>query len=225
MAEIFFASLAKAHHEILLFAVVGLAIGGIDDFIIDVLFLCRHLWRRLTVYSRHQRMTTVTLPASVRPGRIAIFIPAWREADVIGPMLRNALAHWGHQDYRIFVGLYPNDQATLDAVAPLAAGEERLILCINERNGPTTKADCLNVVWRTMLREEARTGVDFKAIVMHDAEDVVHRDEIRLFDVMTDRFQLVQLPVLPLPGQGGWWNKAIANHYCDEFAETNCMLS
>nr|WP_087573072.1 glycosyl transferase family protein [Sphingomonas sp. CDS-1] len=221
MGESVFAFLAGVHHEILLFAVVALTISGIDDFIIDLVFLSRRLWRRLVVYSRHQRMTTATLPASSQPGRIAIFIPAWREADVIGPMLRNALANWGAYDYRIFVGVYPNDQATLDAIAPLAAGEERLILCVNERDGPTTKADCLNVAWRTMLQEEVRTGVRFKAVALHDAEDVVHRDEIRLFDVMTDRFQLVQLPVLPLPGHGGWWAKAIANHYCDEFAESH----
>lgn len=49
----------------------------------------------------------------------------------------------------------------------------------------------------------------------------MHHDEIRLFDLMTDRFHLVQLPVLPLPGHGGWWQRAIANHYCDEFAESH----
>ncbi|BAI95988.1 hypothetical protein Sj15T_03210 [Sphingobium sp. TA15] len=221
MGEAIFAVLARVHHEILLFAVVGLAIGGIDDFIIDMVFLCRRLWRKLIIYSRHRRMTTATLPVSPRPGRIAIFIPAWQEADVIGPMLDNALGQWGDQDYRIFVGVYPNDRATLDILAPLAAGNDRLILCINERDGPTTKADCLNVAWRAMLREEERTGVRFKAIALHDAEDVVHRDEILLFDLMTDRFQLVQLPVLPLRGHGGWWSRAIANHYCDEFSESH----
>lgn len=72
-----------------------------------------------------------------------------------------------------------------------------------------------------MLDEETREGFRYKAIVLHDAEDVVHADEIRLFDVMIDRFQLVQLPVLPLPGQGNWLSRAIANHYCDEFAESH----
>ncbi|WP_375196356.1 glycosyl transferase family protein [Sphingobium sp.] len=216
-----FTFLGRVQHEVLLFAVVGLAIGGVDDFIIDILFLCRRWWRSLTVYSRHQRMTTATLPASAKPGRIAIFIPAWRESDVIGPMLRNALANWGHQDYRIFVGVYPNDRATIDVVSQLAVTDERLILCLNDKAGPTTKADCLNVVWRSMLQEETRTGVRIKAIALHDAEDVIHRDEIRLFDAMTDRFHLVQLPVLPLPGHGNWWRKAIADHYCDEFAESH----
>ena len=221
MGEALVALLATVHHEILLFAVVGLAIGGIDDFVVDVLFLCRSWWRSLTVYSRHARMTTATLPASARAGRIAVFVPAWREAEVIGPMLRNALNRWSVGDYRIFVGVYPNDQATFAAVAPLAQGEDRLMVCINDRPGPTTKADCLNLLWRTMIREEARTHIRFKAVALHDAEDVVHADEIRLFDLMIDRFQLVQLPVLPLPGQGGWWSRAIANHYCDEFAESH----
>ena len=54
---------------------------------------------------------------------------------------------------------------------------------------------------------------------------MVHADEIRLFDLMIDRFPLVQLPVLPLPGQGSWWARAIANHYCDEFAESGWPLA
>lgn len=103
------AFLATLHHEILLFAVVGLAIGGIDDFMVDMLFLARKAWRDVTIYIRHARMTTATLPPSPTPGRIAIFVPAWKESDVIAPMLRHALAQWGDADYRIFVGAYPND--------------------------------------------------------------------------------------------------------------------
>ena len=166
-------------------------------------------------------MTTATLPPSPNPGRIAIFVPAWREADVIGPMLRHALGRWGDADYRIFVGAYPNDPATIDAIAAVAQGDPRILLGITPHPGPTTKADCLNLLWQAMLDEETREGFRYKAIVLHDAEDVVHADEIRLFDVMIDRFQLVQLPVLPLPGQGNWLSRAIANHYCDEFAESH----
>ena len=51
------AFLATLHHEILLFAVVGLAIGGIDDFLIDLLFLSRRMWRDLVIYARYPRMT------------------------------------------------------------------------------------------------------------------------------------------------------------------------
>ncbi|MEC3911823.1 glycosyl transferase family protein [Sphingobium sp. CR2-8] len=215
------AGLVALHHEILLFAIVGLAIGGVDDLLVDLLFLSRRCWRALTVYARHPRMTTATLPASHEPGCIAVFIPAWREADVIGPMLRHTLARWQDADYRIFIGLYPNDPDTIAVVAPIASGDPRIIVGINPHPGPSTKADCLNVLWRTTLDVEAREGRRFKAILLHDAEDVVHADEIRLFDFMIDRFDLVQLPVVPLPGRGGWLRRAIGNHYGDEFAENH----
>ena len=225
LGDILTAGLVALHQEILLFAVVGLAIGGLDDLLVDLLFLCRRCWRNLTIYVRHPRMTTATLPSSYRPGSVAIFIPAWREADVIGPMLRHALASWPDEDFRIFVGIYPNDPETLEVVAPIAAGDPRIALGINPRPGPTTKADCLNILWGAMLAMEASTGRRFKAIVLHDAEDVVHADEIRLFDFMIDRFKLVQLPVLPLPGRGSWMARAIGNHYGDEFAERHWLLA
>ncbi|EXS68567.1 glycosyl transferase family protein [Sphingobium sp. Ant17] len=215
------AFLATLHHEILLFAVVGLAIGGIDDFLIDLLFLSRRMWRDLVIYARYPRMTTATLPASANPGRIAIFIPAWKEVEVIGSMLTHALNCWGESDYRIFIGTYPNDPDTIDAIAAVAESDPRVVVGINPLPGPSTKADCLNVLWRAMLADEAQLGRRYKAVVLHDAEDVVHPDEIRLFDFMIDRFQLVQLPVLPLPGHGSWFSRAIANHYCDEFAESH----
>lgn len=221
MWDMLVAGLMVLHHECLLFAVVGLAIGGIDDFLVDILYLCRRTWRDMIIYARHPRMTTATLPSSSASGSIAIFIPAWREAEVIGPMLRNALTCWQHGDYRIFVGVYPNDPETIDAIAPIAQEDDRVIMGINPRPGPSTKADCLNVLWRAMQAIEKDSGQPFKAVLLHDAEDVVHPDEIRLFDFMIDRFDMVQLPVLPLTGRGGWFTRAIANHYCDEFAESH----
>lgn len=165
--------LVALHREVLLFAAVGLMIGGLDDFLVDTLFLCRRCWRDLIVYGRHSRMTTATLPASPQPGTVAIFIPAWREANVIGPMLHNALSLWKEDDYRIFVGVYPNDQETLSAVTDVTKGESRIIIGINPRPGPTTKADCLNVLWRRMLEVEAQSGTPFKSVLLHDAEHVV----------------------------------------------------
>ncbi len=221
MEAMLVAILGTLHHEILLFAIVGLAVGGLDDLLVDVLYLARRSWRSLVIYSRHPRMTADALPPADRPGRIAIFIPAWSEAEVIAPMLQNTLKCWQDQDYRLFVGVYPNDGATLDAVASVAENEPRIILGVNPRPGPTTKADCLNVLWRAMLGDERASGIRYKAVVMHDAEDVVHPDEIRLFDLLIDRFALVQLPVLPLLGRGRWLSRAIADHYGDEFAESH----
>lgn len=172
MGDMLFGALQVLHYEILLFAVIGFALGGLDDLAIDLLFLIRRAWRAVR-HPRRLRMTMATLPPSSTPGRIAIFIPAWQEADVIGAMLRHAVHCWGDADYRIFVGAYPNDPATIDAIASVAIDQPYIILCLNDRPGPTTKADCLNINWRSMLAEEGRSGIRFKAIVMHDAEQVV----------------------------------------------------
>jgi adsorption protein B len=54
--------------------------------------------------------------------------------------------------------------------------------------------------------------------VLHDAEDVVHPLEFRVFDRLIDRGAVIQLPVLPLPDPHSRW---IGGHYCDEFAEAH----
>ena len=54
--------------------------------------------------------------------------------------------------------------------------------------------------------------------MLHDAEDVVHPYELRIFDALIDRAALIQLPVHPLPDPHSRW---VSGHYCDEFAEAH----
>ncbi|WP_336963942.1 glycosyl transferase family protein [Sphingobium aquiterrae] len=210
--------LAGAQHEIMLFAACGLVLGGLDDALIDILFFWRWLWRRLFIYSRYQPMTTATLPDAVDRAPLAIFVPAWDEAAVIGQMLRDLTGKWGAARYRVFVGAYPNDPATIGIVAAAARDRPVIMPVVTARPGPTTKADCLNALWDAMLRDEAATGQRYKAVILHDAEDVVHPDALRLLDRMADRFDLVQLPVKPYKSQYGSW---VSGHYLDEFAEAH----
>lgn len=209
---------AAVQYELMLFALAGLLFGGIDDLLLDLAFLVRKFGKELLVYSRHRRMTGATLPLSPNSGTIAIFVPAWREANVIGAMLRSCLAQWQRGAFQIFVGTYPNDPETIDAVAAVAQADARIHLVILPHPGGTTKADCLNHIWAAMVREERACGRRFKAAVLHDAEDLTHPDEIRLFDRMIDRFDMVQLPVVPLLSPRSAW---IAGHYADEFAEAH----
>lgn len=211
-------ALIVAEREILLFALAGLALGGLDDFLMDVLFLIHKARRHLTVYRRHPRMTGATLPPSPAPGRIAVFVPAWREANVIGAMLGGCLKAWARDRVTLFVGTYPNDPDTIRAVAGVAAADERVRLVVLPHDGGTTKADCLNHIWAAMRRAERAQGMSYKAVVLHDAEDVVHPDEIRLMDRMLDRFAMVQIPVRPLLSARSRW---VSGHYADEFAESH----
>jgi adsorption protein B len=89
---------------------------------------------------------------------------------------------------------------------------------IGGQDGPTTKADCLNRLWTVLLRDEVSEGRQVAAILLHDAEDVVHPGELRVVaDQMRDA-DVVQLPVVPLVDPQ---SRLISGHYLDEFAEAH----
>jgi adsorption protein B len=195
--------------EAMLFAAIGFLIGGIDDLAVDLVYL----WSLIRKWLKPEPVR-----APVRDGgRLAVFIPAWDESAVIGAMLRTALARYDYADYRLYVGAYPNDPATIAAAGAVAAADVRVRIVINERPGGTTKADCLNTVWRALLRDEAVEG-PVRAVVLHDAEDLVHADELSVIAAWLADHQAVQIPVLPLPDRR---SPLIAGHYLDEFAEAH----
>ena len=212
---------AAAAHEFALFAACGFLIGGIDDLAIDLIWIARTLWRWQTVYRRHPRATAATLGHAI-PGRLAIFVPAWREEAVIGAMIATARARLGPRDWRLYVGTYPNDPLTAAAVRRAAGDDARIRLVVGDVPGPTTKAGCLNWLWQAMRADERRERRFVKAVILHDAEDEVHRDELAVYDVLIDRFDLVQLPVEPVAVRGqGWRARFISLHYAGEFAESH----
>jgi adsorption protein B len=192
--------------ETAFFAATGFFVLGLSDLAVDSIWLSLRL-----------RQPPLRLVAGRGGGgRIAVFIPAWDEGAVIGPMLRYALAAWGQGDWLIYVGCYPNDPATAAAVE--AVEDERVRLVCGWNAGPTSKADCLNRLWAAALADEAAEGRPIKAVLLHDAEDVVHSGEIALVDRLLDEADFVQLPVLPLIDRGAVW---VSGHYADEFAEAH----
>jgi adsorption protein B len=214
-----FSAIEMLRNELLLFAAAGLLIGGVDDLLIDLIYIARRCWRSLVVYTRIPRMSALGLPPPGAAGPIAVFVPAWDEADVIEPMLRGCLAAWKGEQVRLFVGVYANDRGTIEAVLNVInehPGHVQMVL--NDAPGPTTKADCLNHLWGAMRRWEKAAGREAVAVVLHDAEDVVHKDALRVIGLLAPRFALVQLPVLPLASARSRW---VSGHYCDEFAEAH----
>jgi adsorption protein B len=201
--------------ETALFAAVGFLVLGASDLAVDFIWLARSARARLSRRDRPIASVANLAPAR-RPGRIAVFTPAWDEAAVIGAMLGHSRAAFAGADHVHYVGCYPNDPATIVAVR--AAADPALRLVVGPAPGPTSKADCLNRLWERMIEDEAADSMRFKAIVLHDAEDVVHSAELGLFDAFVERFDLVQLPVVPLIDPRSRW---IAGHYIDEFLEAH----
>ena len=108
-----------AMRETALFAAFGILLLGLSDLVVDLIWLGLRLTRRTA---------KTALPEAAEPGRLAVFVPAWDEAAVIGAMLTHAQATFGGVDWLIYVGCYPNDPATIAAVRAAAGPRVRLVI-------------------------------------------------------------------------------------------------
>lgn len=191
--------------------------SGIDDLLMDALYLAWRVYKRLFFSRKHKVLTREDL-VEIPQQRIAIMVPAWDEATVIRETLLNAVDTIFYDNYRIYVGVYPNDPATRDEV--LAAREQHpghIVLVELDHDGPTTKADCLNTIIEHIHAEDSMPGADQTAIyVLDDAEDLMPRYGLRVFNYLVPRKDFVQLPVFPT--KVPWWHFT-AGHYMDEFAQ------
>ncbi len=95
--------------ELALFSGVGFLLFALNDLAIDCIYFGRRIWRSATIYRKYPRAFGETFARQpCEQGFIAVFVPAWDESAVIGPMLQTALSRIDYQDYRIFVGHYRN---------------------------------------------------------------------------------------------------------------------
>lgn len=198
--------------ELLLFAAIWFALGAIDEIALDL------VWLWLRVSGRVKDQILDISPDNELKGVAAVFIPTWREAAVIGATVRHCLAVWPQRDLRIYVGCYRNDPDTLSALVDAAPDDPRLRIVVHDRDGPTTKADCLNRLHAALCEDEIRGGFVARSVILHDAEDLVHPAGLVLLDRELDRADFVQLPVRPEPQPESRW---ISGHYLDEFAESH----
>lgn len=206
--------LALLERELLLFAGVFFIIGAADELAMDLAWA----WLRLTGRARTLPIDAKAYERRPLLGDAAVLIPAWREERVLATTIAHALAVWPQRELRIYAGCYRNDRATAAAIVAGAGGDPRVRLVVHDRDGPTTKADCLNCLYAAMEADERRRGAPFRMVVLHDAEDMVDPAALALLDAALEQADFVQLPVLPEPQRESRW---IGSHYCEEFAEAH----
>lgn len=204
-------ALALVQHELLLLAAVFFLLGAIDELAVDF------AWIALRLTGRARTPRTEVAPETPLQGPVAVFIPAWAEAEVIGATIAHLLKAWPQTALRLYIGCYRNDVSTV-AAAAAADGDFRLRLVIHERDGPSTKADCLNRLFAALRCDEERQRRPFRMIVLHDAEDMVDPAALALLDHTIGSVDLAQLPVLPVPVDGARW---VSGHYVEEFCESH----
>jgi bacteriophage N4 adsorption protein B len=196
---------------------VSFLVSGIDDLFVDVYYWLRKLYRKLFISHRIHPVTEADL--ACKPEKwTAIWIPAWHEDGVIDRMLLNTIESLSYGKYEIFVGTYPNDEATQLAVESVRERNHQVNKIVCPNPGPTNKADCLNWVYQGMQLAEQEKGIRYEVVVLHDSEDVIHPLELRLLNWLIPRKDMVQLPVVPLEMPARYWT---AGTYLDEFAENH----
>lgn len=189
---------------------VVLLLSGLDD-LVPVLICAAHRLR----HGKPQIASSLgEFLATER--RIAIFVPCWKEAGVIGNMVRHNLAAISYRNFDVFLGVYPNDQLTVEVANHLAETFRTVHFAACPHPGPTSKADCLNWIYRRMAAFEQEQGVEFDTVVLHDAEDLIHPEALAIINRERASHGMVQIPVLPLPTVLSEFTHGI---YCDEFAE------
>jgi bacteriophage N4 adsorption protein B len=186
-----------------------LLVSGIDDLIPTLICLWNLVLRKSVRISRQSR-------ESDYERRIAIFVPCWKESGVIANMIRHNLAAIRYSNYDFFLGVYPNDTATVEVVRQLAGTLRNVHVAMCPHAGPTSKADCLNWIFQRMMLFEQEKHVYFDTVVLHDAEDLIHRDALAIINRERTAYAMVQIPVLPLPTPFGEFTHGV---YCDDFAE------
>jgi adsorption protein B len=206
--------LALVEHELLLFAGVFFLIGALDELAVDISWA----WLKLTGRAKTWRIGRSEARERALEGRAAVLIPAWHEAQVIEFTIAHALAAWSQADLRLYVGCYLNDADTLEAVMRGSGGDPRVRVVVHGRLGPTTKADCLNRLYRALEDDERRCDREARLVVLHDAEDMVDPAALALLDRAIGEADFVQLPVLP---DAQRYSRLVGSHYCEEFAEAH----
>lgn len=188
-------------------------LSGLDDLVL-VAALAGAWVRRL--WSRAAPVPSLDELRAKPEKRIAILIPLWCEHEVVGRMIEHNLASIRYRSYDFFIGAYPNDEPTVDAVRDLEARFPNVHLALCPHDGPTSKADCLNWIYQRLILFEETRSARYEVLVTHDAEDVIHPDSLLWINYYIDDYEMVQVPVLPLPMPFRCLTHGV---YCDEFAE------
>ena len=212
-----FQAFLLAYWDVLRWAVmvsaVLILISSIDDLLIDLAYWSGLLVRFCTFWDRPPKQALLDREPQKL---IAIMVPAWQESDVIASMVANTNNTFDYSRYHIFVGVYANDADTRREVEKVRQRVPNVHRAEVPHDGPTSKADCLNWIVQNILLFEERTGQRFDAFLMHDAEDVVHPYGLKTVNWFVDEAAMIQMPVLSMDRK---WNRLVACHYMDEFAE------
>ncbi|ASD63157.1 hypothetical protein B9G79_06040 [Bdellovibrio bacteriovorus] len=193
--------------------VVATAVFILDDLFIDLVALVRRLKPGRLDQSDLQVMK------AIEQKNIAIMIANWKEADVIGPMIRGNVQGIEYQNYKFFLGVYPNDTATWEEARKLERlFPDKVVVVVNTQAGPTSKGQMLNEIARQILQSEKVTGQAMDLFLLQDSEDVLHPHAFTLMNYHSREADFIQIPVFSFDVPK---SSLVGGIYIDEFSESH----
>ena len=199
---------------------LGFIIFSLDDLIWDICNIVR------TIQRKEPDRLPIDRLDSVPPKLLAVMVAAWHEDNVIEAVIDNMISslQYPRAMYHVFIGVYPNDDATIDVVKKLEQKYSNVHMVVNGRPGPTCKADNVNNIIRFIKQFENQNHWRFCSVTIHDSEDVVHPYELKLTNYLLDSYDVLQFPVIPLqkmPTLKNVFSGMTIGTYADEFAENH----
>jgi len=196
-------------------AAVIIAISSVDDLFVDVLYWYSRFFGNGRSKER-SRLADRKFIDNIPEQAFAILTPAWREHEVIFSMLSSNSRLLRYSNYHFFVGVYRNDKRTAAEVKRAQELFSNVHMVTVERDGPTSKANCLNEIVSAVFHFEAKKKITFEGLIIHDAEDLIHPHELKLLNFMINKYEFIQLPVFSFTRP---IRDFIGGIYMDEFAE------
>ncbi|WP_413587427.1 glycosyltransferase [Bdellovibrio sp. HCB274] len=193
--------------------VIATSLFILDDLFIDAVALAKRLRPLRLPIKALKRM-------KANPEKhIAIMIANWKEAEVIGPMIRGNIRGIDYQNYTFFLGVYPNDTETWQEASRLEKMyPDKVVVVVNSEPGPTSKGQMLNEIARKIMESETSTGKSMDLLLLQDSEDVVHPHAFTLLNYYSNQADFIQIPVFSFDVPK---TSLVGGVYIDEFSESH----
>jgi len=118
-----------------LLVAIGMLVFNIDDIIWDIGYLLSSERRR-----KEERIPMAMLD-ELPPKLLAVMVAAWHEENVIEQVIDHMISsvHYPRSMYHVFLGVYPNDPATIEVAERLSQKYENVHVVVNPKDGPTRR--------------------------------------------------------------------------------------
>ena len=188
------------------------SVFAFDDLIIDIIAIFKNLKPKKLAESELAQMHN--MPQK----KFAIMIANWHEEDILERMIAGNIGRLDYLNYEFFLGVYPNDTATLQVALRLKEKYSRVQVVINSKDGPTSKGQMLNEIVNHIKAEEVRNKTIYDAFLLQDSEDIIHTLTLKLMNYRLELNDFVQIPVFSLPTPA---LDLVRGTYIDEFTESH----